>query len=141
LSNPPKNWISETLKLPEMETSPGARIVLTPSVILEQLGVEDLPEGSLCLESLRKKAPNLAAKRDALMDEKTTVPATGKGEEAGTSSATASMGRFLLLEEIGRGGMGRVLAAWDPELGRTVAIKVIADQLRGSQELLQRFVT
>ncbi len=141
MSDTPKNWISETLKLPEMETIPGSRTVLTPSVILEQLGVEDLPEGTLCLESLRREAPNLAAKRDALIEEKTTVPSTGKGDEAATSSATSSMGRFLLLEEIGRGGMGRVLAAWDPELGRTVAIKVIADQVRGSQELLQRFVT
>src|SRR5215470_17604238 len=35
------------------------------------------------------------------------------------------LGRYTLRELIGAGGMGRVFAATDPELGRTVAIKLI----------------
>src|SRR3954447_18069321 len=35
-------------------------------------------------------------------------------------------GRFLLREEIARGGMGRVFAAEDSKLGRRVAVKFIA---------------
>ncbi len=140
MSDTPKDWISETLPLADVETVPGSRAAQTPSVILQQLGVEDLPEGTLCFEGLRKEAPNLAAKRDALIAAETQLPVSGK-EGASSSGGPSKMGRFLLLEEIGRGGMGRVLAAWDPELGRTVAIKVIADQARGSRELLQRFVT
>lgn len=43
------------------------------------------------------------------------------------------MGRYVVLEPIGHGGMGVVLAAFDPELGRKVAIKLLhATAGRGS---------
>ncbi len=48
-------------------------------------------------------------------------------------------GRYELGEEVGRGGMGAVLRARDPRLGRELTVKV----LRGGQsspELLRRFV-
>src|SRR5258706_5612737 len=40
-----------------------------------------------------------------------------------------SVGRYRLLEQVGRGGMGVVWGAWDPELERKVAIKLV-DPLR-----------
>ena len=36
-----------------------------------------------------------------------------------------SIGRYVVLETIGRGGMGRVLRAYDPKLQREVALKVL----------------
>src|SRR5688572_30426745 len=41
------------------------------------------------------------------------------------------VGRFALIEQIGRGGMGIVYAAWDPQLDRKVAIKLVAEERFG----------
>ncbi len=49
------------------------------------------------------------------------------------------LGRFDLLEEVGRGGFGTVYKAWDPELARTVAVKVPRAARLVSKEDLDRF--
>ena len=53
-------------------------------------------------------------------------------EEAG-----ARIGAYKLLQAIGEGGFGRVYRAWDPTVGRMVAIKTL--NAGGDPELLQRF--
>jgi serine/threonine protein kinase len=53
------------------------------------------------------------------------------------------LGRYHVLRELGRGSMGIVLRAWDPELARPVAIKLLrdvesSDQLREEARTLAR---
>jgi serine/threonine protein kinase len=52
-----------------------------------------------------------------------------------------TLGRYVLLERRGAGAMGVVYAAYDPELGRKVAIKVISTRGReGTGEHRQRLL-
>ena len=49
------------------------------------------------------------------------------------------IGKYDVLREIGRGGMGKVFAAVDPAIGRMVAIKQVTAVVSDDQDLLKRF--
>ncbi len=49
------------------------------------------------------------------------------------------LGRHHVLGELGRGGMGVVYKAWSPDLGRSVALKVMLDPERAQYEDVTRF--
>src|SRR5262245_11909413 len=54
---------------------------------------------------------------------------TGDGDSGGDSLARgASVGRYVILGAVGRGGMGEVYAAYDPQLDRKIALKLLHEQ-------------
>jgi tetratricopeptide (TPR) repeat protein/predicted Ser/Thr protein kinase len=52
---------------------------------------------------------------------------------------TEFAGRYLVIEEIGRGGMGRVYKALDKEINEKVSLKLIRPEVAAEKETLERF--
>ena len=68
-------------------------------------------------------------------DQKAATQAQGSGspEELARGSA---IGRYIVLGLVGRGGMGDVYAAYDPELDRKIAVKLLRTKSRAGQGFL-----
>ena len=60
-----------------------------------------------------------------VLDELIPTPGQPKGSDFEGGTPAESDGRYRWMEELGEGGMGRVSVAWDRELSRRVAIKVL----------------
>ncbi len=54
--------------------------------------------------------------------------------------AAADRKRYIVLREIARGGMGKVLEVEDSELRRSVALKVLRKELLGRRDVVERFL-
>jgi eukaryotic-like serine/threonine-protein kinase len=54
-----------------------------------------------------------------------TVPSRGPRHEVIAIEQGTTLGRFVVVKELGRGGMGVVYEGYDPELDRKVALKVL----------------
>lgn len=57
-----------------------------------------------------------------------------------SSIGRTQLGKYLIVREVGRGGMAVVYEGFDPVLKRRVAIKVLAPHLTWDQEFVKRFL-
>ncbi|MCA9704601.1 MAG: serine/threonine protein kinase [Myxococcales bacterium] len=83
------------------------------------------------------RAPRGVSAAETLMGSNTQ----GSAEPSGRLPRGAMVGRYIVLDLRGRGGMGMVYAAYDPELDRKVAVKLLLpgrDQALGARLRLQR---
>jgi tetratricopeptide (TPR) repeat protein len=77
----------------------------------------------------------VAADRDLQHAPTRTAPADPALDEA--LERQARVGRYVLLGRIGAGGMGVVYAAYDPDLDRRIAIKLVRTRHHGEARLLR----
>lgn len=56
------------------------------------------------------------------------------------ADGTAERKRYVVIREIARGGMGKVLEVEDTELRRSVALKVLRKELIGRRDVVERFL-
>ncbi|HEX7899189.1 MAG TPA: serine/threonine-protein kinase, partial [Planctomycetota bacterium] len=91
-------------------------------------------EGVLTADKERRLREAASAPTRVLPGRRDKIP-----PEVGPASEDPSrrLGPYILLKEVGRGGMGRVWRAWDPQVGRIVALKVLEG---GDPDARERFV-
>jgi len=64
---------------------------------------------------------------------------TGKNKMAPASLEGQTLGKYRVLEQLGRGGMAQVYRGYHPQLDRYVAIKVLRPDVAEDEEFIARF--
>lgn len=75
---------------------------------------------------------------DAITAKEPGLPGAAKAVSTENLPKGASIGRYLVVSRLGAGGMGVVYAAYDPELNRKVAIKLLRSSGRSEDDSLGR---
>ena len=86
-------------------------------------------------------APTIDVKPGELEAGEAGTSAEGSGAPSGDYiSIPSGEKKYGIREEVGRGGMGKIVKIWDQELNRFLAMKLILDGTAGDPERVSRFV-
>jgi serine/threonine-protein kinase len=110
--------------------------------------IEYLARFPQCREAIQARLPSTADVPSTIRTSPPApaVPSTRNSSPPNTDTSGARLplfepaGRYELGQVIGRGGMGEVLRARDPQLGRELAVKILRGDGYRHPELLRRFV-
>jgi serine/threonine protein kinase/WD40 repeat protein len=124
-------------KLGAPKTEPG----VTLPALMEQLQSLALLKPEQCRLLAEELAPSIAEPRALLAelvrrDWVTPFQANALGQGRG---AELKLGAYLLLDRLGRGGMGQVYRAWNTRLGKLVALKLMRTDRTQHPSVRRRF--
>jgi eukaryotic-like serine/threonine-protein kinase len=111
-------------ELPSSERPPFDRTSSVPSAT-------DLPASDLATTAPKRAAALARAQRPDARGSR------APGSEAQSYRRGDTLGRYVVLDELGRGAMGAVYTAYDPELDRRVAVKVVHPDAQSSSAKTQ----
>ncbi len=115
---------------------------------------EDLSAESLCrecpelvedieraIEKLKRQREQMALHEAELSSTAPdNTPVLGEASSSAPQTPPKIVGRYVLEEELGRGGIGVVHRAKDSQLNRSLAIKVLRDEHHHNDRIKQRFL-
>ncbi len=129
----PERWRQvEQLYLAALEKRPDERAAFLAQACAADTALRDEVASLL---SFAPDADNvLQAAVQEVASQASGVSTTISGKFEATSGVTQKLGRYQLIEKIGKGGMGVVYRAMDPAIGRVVAIKTILTDEAGGED-------